>query len=320
MDPYGHQQVQLLERIALTLEAIHGDLRNPTPVDPTPPIIGALRSVLQQVLAATNAFVRIQFRQPAQDSPGFVEQSTAPRDESVRTAISFAWHFLEAVGENGGLLAKALTPPIQMIASCNCVRAMLEPSARVRWLLDPQIDATQRVGRVYALRHKELVQNRRLAEARKDEDSASFYTERVEHIAGQAEELGYSVGRKGDRITRIAEAVPGPTDAIRESLGQDAEYRLLSALAHAETLALRRWCYEVVEGDDEGAIAVKTFRPQNMAMLTALALLALRDSLLPLAAYMGWDLKHLTIVLDRAAQDLGLIMEKTIEQQTADSS
>lgn len=313
MTPNGCRQVQLLERIASTLEAIHGDLRNPPGPQPdaAPPVIGALRSTLQRVLAETNAFVAIQFRQPAEGSRGSAERSNAPREESVRTAISFAWHFLEAVGENGGLLCKALTPPIEMIASCNCVRAMLEPSARIRWLLDPQIDVVQRVGRVYALRHKELVQNRRLAEARNDEAAVSSCAERIDYIATEAEELGYTVRRREDRVTLVAEAIPGPTAAIREFLGQESEYRLLSALAHAETLALRRWCYEVVEADEDGPIAVKTFRPQNMILLVMVALFAIRDALLPLASYMGWDLKHPTTALDRAARDIGLIMDET---------
>ena len=313
MTPHGRQQVQLLERIASTLEAIQADLGSQPGQSPgpAPPVIGALRSTLQRALAETNAFVAIQFRQPAEGSLGAAERSNAPREESVRTAISFSWHFLEAVGENGGLLCKALTPPIEMIGSCNCVRAMLEPSARIRWLLDPQIDVVQRVGRVYALRHKELAQNRRLGEARNDEAAVSFCAERIDYIATEAEEFGYTVRRKGDRVTLVAEAVPGPTAAIRELLGQESEYRLLSALAHAETLALRRWCYEVVERDEDGPIAVKTFRPQNMILLVMVALFAIRDALLPLASYMGWDLKHPTIALERAARDVGVIMDET---------
>ena len=308
-------QVELLERIATTLEAIHGDLRNgpPDPVDPARAVVDAVRSVIQRLVQETSGFVDSQPRDPVDGSPAFADRMDAPRQESVDTAISIVWHFLGAIGEHGTLFCKALTPPIEVIASANCVRAMLEPSALIRWLLDPGIDARGRVGRVYALRRRELDQNRKLYEASGDVKTVRFYVERIREIAEQAEHLGYVVDRKGPNVTKIAESVPKATDAIRDSLGRETDYRLLSALAHTETLALRRWCYDVVESDGAGpTIAVKAFRPQNMALLGAIAAFALRDSLVSFAAYMGWEMNYLKWILDRAATEMVQIMENTV--------
>ena len=270
--------------------------------------LSGLARPFRRLLDDLSVYVNAQPEEPDPGSQLCLEARNAPREESLHTASSMASHLLESVGDHAALFCKSLEPPVAIIASCSCVRSMLEPSALIGWLLDPEIDGRERVGRVFALRYRELDQQVKVYIASGARDEVLERMQRIDEVEKQARRGGYDPVRskKGKRIG-IGQVTPAATDVIRDVLDQEVQYRLLSAVAHNQTWATRWLAFEthkIKETKFHSALAVKSLRPKTVALLSATTLEAIRCAVSPLATYRGWKTCGLEALMQRAYLDV----------------
>ena len=300
-----------LDRFSAWLARVTGEIE----------VVHATQAAIARFLDRTNIYVSERRNQPpSTGSPYDREQQARPNEESLDTGLSLAWFLLEALGEHVGLFCKALQPPVEVIAPATCVRVMLESSARIQWLLDSDIDGKERVGRVYAIRYQELEQDRKFFSAYGSPDAmhdCKTIHDRMCQVTADAARHGYRrvMAKRGRNKKQIGIHVPVPktTDLIRDATDQEIPYRLLSGLAHTRVLSLRRWCYESLpDTDGPGGSAVKTLPPDKIALLGALAAACIKDSVMAISRYLGWDLVLLQEIADEATGDINKVMERVV--------
>ena len=105
--------------------------------------------------------------QSAQDPacPAARELASARAPELVETAFSQGSLLSLAARDQAEALVRSLTEPVLTIAPWPITRNLIEASAIGAWLLDPTIDAHERVSRSFAVRYKGLGQQVKVARA-----------------------------------------------------------------------------------------------------------------------------------------------------------
>ena len=195
---------------------------------------------------------------------------------------------------------------------------MLEPCALASWLLDPLIDAHTRVGRVFALRHKWLEQQLKLALA--DAHPENYLQEiqrikdRSDEVAQDALKLGFDpiFNKKGKR-TGIGERMPSATEVIKLMLDEEFMYRFFSAIAHGQSWALRPIILGFVpegnpiQGIGEGHVTMfeKIVNVDCLALFGVTMTSAFAKPVWHQCNYAGWDKERLIGVLDSTFDKLG---------------
>ena len=126
------------------------------------------------------------------------------------------------------------------ITQYTSVRAMLEPCALAKWLLDPGVNGGERAGRVFAYRYKGQEEMRKCHSAAGMAEAELATRDNISKMAAEAHDIGYQTLYRNGRIDGIHKRVPPTTHLIREALGKEEEkaYRILSAIAHGHTWAI----------------------------------------------------------------------------------
>ncbi len=159
--------------------------------------------------------------QSAQDPgcPAARELAAATSSELVETAFSQGSLLSLAARDQAEALVRSLTAPVLTIAPWPITRNLVEASAIGAWLLDPAINAQERVSRSFAFRYKGLVQQVKVARAagsdiQRSEDS-------IDRLERSAQGLGYPIIRndKGKTVA-VAERMPTITDPCWKRLGR----------------------------------------------------------------------------------------------------
>ena len=258
-------------------------------------------------------FIQAYEATPADDSMFSAARSRGLRVESLVTAWSMSLQLLELVSEHVSLFRASLDEPFAPMACGTCVRGMLEASAATCRLLDTSLDARDRIGRVFAIRHHELRRHRSFlrATSRSDEDLVL----RLEEVVSEARQLGYEaiVDRRGRQIG-LVEKPPSATDVIRDVLDEERLYRLLSEVSHGTTWAIRKVCFEIVPNapvrSEIGGVPVtlmtKVSNLSHLESLVEAVAKAYSRSVWAISDFAAWDLDLLSRILDRAFEDLGL--------------
>ncbi len=179
------------------------------------------------------------------------ELASSARPESIVTACAIANQLIEYSGEHLTAFVKTITEPIEPLASWTCIRSMLESCAIAAWLLDPTINAEQRIARTFAMRYEgleELLKYGRCVNQPASEIQG--LTDRIDDVAQVAAGLGYPPiqNRRGHR-TGIGERMPNATELIRSELDEESMYRLLSAVAHGHSWAITQLGFRRSAGD-----------------------------------------------------------------------
>ena len=143
---------------------------------------------------------------------------------------------------------KTISEPAQSIAPWTIARSVLEASALSSWLLDTKINAHERVRRSLALRYEGLSQQAKFIKSLGQ--PTEIVNKRIEEIELTAEELGFPKirNKKNERIG-IGQVMPFVTEIIRDTLNEESQYRLYSAMAHSHSWAYTQLSYRKV---DEG--------------------------------------------------------------------
>jgi hypothetical protein len=177
---------------------------------------------------------------------------------------------------------------------------MLEPCALAAWILDPRIDATARISRVLALRYEGMSQHIKAARASgATQAEIDLIANRISRVEQDALALGYPPvrDRKG-RCIGIAQPMPSTTELIGSVLNEEKIYRVLSAVSHGHSWAIRQLCY--IEVGSEGRF--RRFEKQvSIEGVTWQGLVAARSfgrALWHRCLYLGGNRKALAEVLE----------------------
>lgn len=200
---------------------------------------------------------------PAANSAAAHELATYSNGESVLTAYGQADLLVEALSEHIVSFERCSIEPALTMAPWACVRAAIETSALASWLLDPAINADERVGRSFSFRYEGLDQQAKLARAIGSQEFLAATLKRIEVVENKAVSLGFErvLDKKGKRIG-IGQVMPTITALAGQVLGEEKTYRLLSSVTHAHPWALQQVGFlQLDEGFDPPpkTVALKKF-------------------------------------------------------------
>ena len=249
------------------------------------------RKALRRFLSELGAYTKSQSDVPAAGSPAHREESL-PRPVSARTAYGIAVTLAELAAENAVLLADALEAPAKPLACVSCARTVLENTSYARWILDREIEAAERVERVFGYKYRGLEQRLKSAGS----DDVAVYKKRVEELVHAATELNVKVSRHGDGKLDLVGARRSATDLCKLYGGEET-YRLLSAIQHGHGWAIRRWCYVPQSQKIEDGVPVMRFskgiRRERLEFLIVTVVCGLSGAVWAMADFMGWDRERL---------------------------
>lgn len=279
----------------------------------------ALRVVqaLRELHDKTGQFLNECGMHPSADSRAAAELRTYQRPESLETAYSQGSMLADAAADQLMAFTKTVSEPIQTIAPWTCVRAVVEAAALAAWLLDPAVEASERVQRSFALRYEGLSQQVKFARAAGNESEATIAAARIDEVERVAISLGFPrlENRKAHR-TGIAQHMPSVTYVIARTLDKEATYRLLSPVTHAHHWALLQTSFRKTEEhetyyteDSAERASVRLFKkslpPIGVAFLSKEAMCAFSTPIQHKCSLFGWDADRFERILDSAIVAMG---------------
>lgn len=262
-----------------------------------------------------SAFVNSQGILPSSQSQAHVEEDQFQHPESIRTVVAQINQLIEVAGDHLTAFVKTITEPMETLAPWTCVRAILESAAVAAWLLDPSVNAEHRVGRSLALRHEGLEQQRKYC-GLKDATVAKQLEERIAELEEQAASWGFSrlIGRDGKRVG-IGVPMPPSTTLVRDSLNEEAMYRLLSGVVHGHFWAVHQLGFRLVSTPDAAQVAGYRTSQKQVNVLGIRALAATTAAVIGRVAwrqctYYGWEHDELRRLLEPVIEQLGVPTHK----------
>jgi hypothetical protein len=205
-------------------------------------------NMVQQLHDKTGELFESQGLDPNSNSIAANELQNFKRPKSVFTAYSQGGSLIDIAADHLIAFTKTITEPAQSIAPWTITRSVLEASALSSWLLDPKIKTHERVKRSLALRYEGLSQQAKFLQS--IGQSTEIIKKRIDEIEIMAEELGFpKLRNKEDERTGIGKVMPNVTEIIRDTLNEESNFRLYSAMAHSHSWAYTQLSYRKV---DEG--------------------------------------------------------------------
>lgn len=233
--------------------------------------------------------------QPIVGSIAAEEWRDFPRPALLVDAHNLAGMLIDYSADHIDALAKAISESSGSFPACTSVRSMLEPCALATWIATPSIGAHERAKRVYALRYDAIEEGKKFAKAVNPGAGPDLKSpERVETLERDAMRLGYQrvVDKHGKRIG-IGCKKPEATKLVADMLGEEAKYRLLSAVAHGQHWALRHLGFEPTKSVGErlrfGGVPVSAFeKTLHVNVVADLGLCALRSFARPVTCMLSY--------------------------------
>ncbi|HMD89138.1 MAG TPA: hypothetical protein VKF38_08245 [Anaerolineaceae bacterium] len=216
---------------------------------------------------------------------------------------------MESAADHFMAFADSMTEPAKTIAPWTCVRGLLESCAIAVWFLDPTIDAKTRVGRCFAFRYEGFIEQIKFLDLKKMQTEIDMAQQRIIKVEQDAVSLGYPrLLNKNGNINGIALRMPSIIDLIGTTLDREADYRLLSAIAHGHHWALWKIAFRIndvenPEGQDTNAIE-KHLHPESAMYLCNISVTSFAKVLWCLWRLYGWDTKEIEHFLDQIYMQL----------------
>ncbi|MCZ0937946.1 MAG: hypothetical protein OXJ55_04885 [Caldilineaceae bacterium] len=246
--------------------------------------------------------------EPTSGSPAADELRGFAHKQLLGTARSAASLLIETAGEQLTLFVKSVSPPAQPIACCGTVRSLLESCALASWMIDPDIDRTERVGRVLAYGKEGLCQQLAYAQASAaSQASINLLKDRIRQLNTRGSQLRSSSAKgrnKGHRNGPVK--MPDATRAVAAILDEEVAYRILSAVVHGHSWAIQEVGFDerAVPSGHLASSRIFPVRMQKAVKVEALAWLGLtaaRALCRPIwyvFNYEGWDTAALQQVFE----------------------
>lgn len=210
---------------------------------------------------------------PVEGSLAERQMAANPWASDVRNAFSQATLLLEISSDHILSFKRTITEPVLPTAAWASVRGVLETSALSLWLLDPNIDPSERAARSYALRYEGLIQQEKFARSINDDTVLRQSTERIEQVVQRAIDQGHKdlLNKRGKRCG-LGTRLPSTTQLVASELDAEPEYRLLSAMLHGHHWATQQLSF-VRAVDREQFFLEKSISPIAILYLAQRAVL-----------------------------------------------
>jgi hypothetical protein len=242
---------------------------------------------------------------PLPNSIGGKELNDQPILDDLKTAYSQGHFLFESATDHSIALKKLLEGKVPTIAPWTCVRAGLEAAAYSCWLLNPKIDARQRISRSIAFRYEDLTQQVKLACAMCDEKRVAYLKNRIAEQEKESEALGYlAILDKNQKKIGVAERFPRATECIEKELGEEILFRIMSAMAHAKSWALLQLGYHAPKSESPTILRKNLSKPGAVVLLETSAKMISKCVWVRSSLY-GHDLEKLSDLLDKGFNKMG---------------
>lgn len=276
--------------------------------------LDVIRRTLSRFYCEITAFRTNQPEEFSEGSQAASECEKSQRPESLVTGWSIASMLIESGGEHMTTFVKTITAPMEPIACFTCIRSMLESCALAAWLLDPGIDASTRIGRVFAHRYAGLEQRRKFVSVGSNNDEELCRVKmRISAVERDAINLGYDrIEDKNSNRIGIGQKMPTATQLIGSVLDQEEMYRLLSAVVHGHAWAIQMLSYS---RETDASVPIFSFGVDthliekciDVDTQMSLAITAVMTFAKPIwyrYNYAGWDNGNLIELLEKTSDQL----------------
>ena len=271
----------------------------------------AVRSSLKKLDTRACQFVRKNENLPKASSIAMNERKSYAQPESIASAWSIATQLIDFGSEHVSAFVKLVGEPAEPIAAATSVRSMLESCSLSAWLLDPSINAQERVGRTFALRYSGMAEELKLARSMSMSKEVAKMELRLNEVERDAIGLGFApvVDKKGKR-SGIGRLMPKSTEMIATVMNERFAYQMLSGIAHGHSWAIRGFAFT-----DAGRITVeglpmtgfkKTVDATRIGFLAKRVIKAFTMPIWNQCRYYGWDQLELEEIFEDAADGMTL--------------
>jgi hypothetical protein len=292
----------------------------------TPNFTGAdvenMLSVVHHLTTETSRLYNAYNNEPTANSIATNEKTSFPKRESVENAHYGGILSIEAAADHLMAFADTLAEPAKTVAPWTCVRGLLESCALACWFLNPIIDVKTRVGRYFAFRYIGFVQQIKLlnVDGNRQED-VNKVEQRIQKVEQDALKLGFPrILNKAGKIDGIGQKMPDITQLIGLTLNREAEYRLLSAIAHGHHWATHKIGFRVIKFiDSRGKIQKgleKHIEPTFVLYAANIAVTSFAQALWDIWRLYGWNEEEIKLLLDTTFDRLKYTNERRIWENT----
>jgi hypothetical protein len=253
--------------------------------------------------------------QPLLNSRVLIEANKFANKELVEDVFSRATLCFENAADHLLAFTDTLQQPAKTLSPYTCLRSFLESCAIALWLLDLNIDVKERIGRCFGYRYKEFKEQIKFFEADKTDPheaqtQVNSVKQRLAVVEAEAIDLGYpKYPSKSGIATGIAIRVPGIVDLIKMTLDKEAEYRLLSGVAHSYLWATRQIGFQVIDVTDADGLKFKAVKkhahPDAILFGITLAVPTYAKVFWVVGKQYGWDMQEIEGLLNQIFDDIG---------------
>ncbi len=267
------------------------------------------QEVLREFLVELADYIKNQPDKPAKGSPA----DLLGNPKRALTAYGIGMTLMDSMDDHTSLFLDALDQPVKLLGACSCARVVLELSSRVFWLLDPELDPTERQARIYAHRHNGIVQN--VKYRRSENKSVDQYEKRIEDLAVEATHLGVTVVRRPNGRVKGIGKMPTATQLVSKLKGESL-YRIFSAAVHGHHWAIHQLSWTPGDRASIGSTPVTNFykevSSERLANLVCIVAIDFVMAPATLADYMGWDRDRWQVIWKRLSS--GLRLEQAVSR------
>ena len=275
--------------------------------DLSPKALVEVRDALEAFHRESSSFTNRHGPHAASKSPFADDVIAFPRSESVHTVYGQSVTLIEITADHLTAFRKLISEPLETIAPWTCARIVLDAASLAAWIVQPGIDAKERVGRSLALRYEGLSEQVKWARAvgpKNPDVDPQVAVDRIAEVTADASRLGFDPVRdRNGRQIGIGRRMPSVTERVRDVLDQEDMYRLLSAITHGHFWATNQAGFEVlgpIGTTADGArlrAMTKAVNPSGMLYLAAGIALAFGRATWSHCLYAGWNRKELAEML-----------------------
>lgn len=280
--------------------------------------VRAMCMAIEQYLDGVTEVVRAWPAAPATDSVAAKEAISTSR--FVMMAASHAALSIEDGGDHLIGLTKLVVEPATATACFTCIRSMLESCAIGAWLVDPDTDLLKRQARVFAFKRSGMLECRKFASCIADSAMEFEFDKKITLLEQEATAAGFSLTVPPDSKSGIGIKMPGATEMIRDVLGLDENYRLLSGIAHGHQWA-RQIMYKQTGpaqvAGTQGVLLTKTLSTESFMLIIHSGFLALTKLLWNRSCFWGTDKDQLEELVENAADQLQIKLQNRFWRSTA---
>ena len=270
---------------------------------PTPSLPNEISRILTEVLSYSGSF-RLRFsNEPMPGSLAASELASAEGEGcedrlfDIRAAYQKAVAVLNAgAGQHMWALTQLYQPQMALFGYQVVTRALVETSARAWWLLDPNIDTTERLGRLYVDNMENISEMGRADRLGVGENNMT--SKRIEMLIARAAKIGLTAefSKKGDELIGFNSIrQPDKTPLVREFfdfLGLNNGglwYRQVSAITHGTAYGLLDY-FDAVSDPAAGLVRLEPRLPAiSISEFAIIASEAYLGSIEAHSQLFGWD-------------------------------